>query len=197
MWSTVGLLFVRGVLRVLRLGPSADAKDIEIAVLRHQLAVLCRQRHRPNRPRPLFLRPRHHSLCSSRSRLHPPPRQYQQSKSASAASSMSVDSSAHESVSAELQSIVRAYKPASSSSDSSGAAGSSSAPRGAEEDRAARLARGVKIRRRIVRQMKKRLEAFAAANAWEIPPRANKKKEQTDKASATSSAQQKHEEADK
>jgi hypothetical protein len=36
----VMFLLVRRVLDLLRLGPSPDEKDVEIAVLRHQLAVL-------------------------------------------------------------------------------------------------------------------------------------------------------------
>jgi hypothetical protein len=44
MYSTLSLLLLRRVLGVLRLGPNADDKDVEIAVLRHQLAIL----QRPN-----------------------------------------------------------------------------------------------------------------------------------------------------
>lgn len=47
MWAAVGFLVFRWVLRMLRLGPKADADDIEIAVLRHQLAILRRQVPRP------------------------------------------------------------------------------------------------------------------------------------------------------
>jgi putative transposase len=47
MWATVRFLVLRWVLRVLRLGPKADADDVEIAVLRHQLAILQRQVPRP------------------------------------------------------------------------------------------------------------------------------------------------------
>ena len=42
MGCSVTFLLVRRLLDILRLGPSPDEKDIEIAVLRHQLAVLRR-----------------------------------------------------------------------------------------------------------------------------------------------------------
>jgi putative transposase len=45
--GTVAFLLVRGVLRLVGLGPSPDAQDVEIAVLRHQLMVLRRQVIRP------------------------------------------------------------------------------------------------------------------------------------------------------
>lgn len=38
MGSTIGFLIVRKLLRLLGIGPTADDKDVEIAVLRHQLA---------------------------------------------------------------------------------------------------------------------------------------------------------------
>jgi putative transposase len=47
MWSTLRLLVGRRVLGVLALGPGFDDKDVEIAVLRHQLAILRRQVPRP------------------------------------------------------------------------------------------------------------------------------------------------------
>src|SRR5664279_4682178 len=44
---TLGFLIVRRVLGVLGLGRSPDQKDVEIAVLHHQIAVLNRQVARP------------------------------------------------------------------------------------------------------------------------------------------------------
>jgi hypothetical protein len=44
---TLGFVIVRGLLGLVGLGPAPDAKDVEIAVLRHQLAVLGRQVTRP------------------------------------------------------------------------------------------------------------------------------------------------------
>jgi putative transposase len=47
MWCTLRFLVVRRVLSALTLGPRPDAKDVEIAVLRHQLAIVQRQVPRP------------------------------------------------------------------------------------------------------------------------------------------------------
>ncbi len=44
---TVAFVIVRGVLGMVGLGPGPDAKDVEIAVLRHQLMVVGRQVARP------------------------------------------------------------------------------------------------------------------------------------------------------
>jgi hypothetical protein len=43
MASTLAFLFVRRVLGLVNLGPKLDDKYVDIAVLRHQLAVLHRQ----------------------------------------------------------------------------------------------------------------------------------------------------------
>ncbi len=43
MGSTIVFLVMRSILRLVGFGPKPDAKDVEIAVLRHQLAVLHRQ----------------------------------------------------------------------------------------------------------------------------------------------------------
>src|SRR5450755_4106386 len=45
--GTLGFVIVRALLGLVRLGPAPEAKDVEIAVLRHQLAVLGRQVTRP------------------------------------------------------------------------------------------------------------------------------------------------------
>jgi hypothetical protein len=44
---TLAFLVARRLLGVVGLGPRPDAKDVEIAVLRHQLMVLRRQAARP------------------------------------------------------------------------------------------------------------------------------------------------------
>src|ERR1039458_6023010 len=43
MGCPITFLFVRKLLNLVRLGPTPDEKDVEIAVLRHQLGVLRRQ----------------------------------------------------------------------------------------------------------------------------------------------------------
>src|SRR5512132_2478224 len=45
--GSVGFVLLRRVLGLLRIRPTPDAKDMEIAVLRHQLVVLRRQVARP------------------------------------------------------------------------------------------------------------------------------------------------------
>jgi hypothetical protein len=45
--QTVGFLIVRRLLGALGLGLASDARDVEIAVLDHQLTVLARQVARP------------------------------------------------------------------------------------------------------------------------------------------------------
>ena len=62
---TLGFLIVRRVLGLAGLGPAPDAKDVEIAVLRHQLVVLRRQVARPR------YRPADRMLLASLARLLP------------------------------------------------------------------------------------------------------------------------------
>jgi len=45
--GAIMFVVVRKVLRLVGLGPRPDANDVEIAVLRHQLAILRRQVTRP------------------------------------------------------------------------------------------------------------------------------------------------------
>jgi hypothetical protein len=49
---TLAFMIVRQVLGLIGLSPSADAKDVEIAVLRHQLLVLRRQVAQPRYTHP-------------------------------------------------------------------------------------------------------------------------------------------------
>jgi putative transposase len=62
---TIMFLTVRSVLRLVGLGPRTTAADVEIAVLRHQLAILRRQVARPR------YQPTDRLLLASLSRLLP------------------------------------------------------------------------------------------------------------------------------
>ena len=55
MDNPITFLFVRRLLTLLRIGPTPDEKDVEIAVLRHQLAIFRRQVSRPGTPLPIVL----------------------------------------------------------------------------------------------------------------------------------------------
>jgi putative transposase len=63
--GTLAFLVARRLVRLLGLGPKPDAKDVEIAVLRHQLVILRRQVARPR------YRPADRLLLASLSRLLP------------------------------------------------------------------------------------------------------------------------------
>jgi len=69
--GSVGFVLVRRVLGLLRVGPAPDGKDVEIAVLRHQLMVLRRQVARRDPPlAPLQRRPvEHHRLGDLQAQL--------------------------------------------------------------------------------------------------------------------------------
>src|SRR5919107_5337544 len=62
---TLVFVLVRRVVGLVGLGPAPDAKDIEIAVLRHQLMVLRRQLTRPR------YTPRHRLMLAMLARLLP------------------------------------------------------------------------------------------------------------------------------
>jgi putative transposase len=65
VWSFVYLALRRAVELILLCFRSAEAKEIEILVLRHELAVLCRQYPRPH------LQPTDRALLAALSRLLP------------------------------------------------------------------------------------------------------------------------------
>jgi putative transposase len=62
---TIVFLAVRKVLRLVGLGPKPEADDVELAVLRHQLAILRRQIARPR------YRPTDRRILAGLSRLLP------------------------------------------------------------------------------------------------------------------------------
>ncbi len=69
MGSPITFLIVRKLLRLLGIGPtSSDDKDVEIAVLGHQLAVIRRQVARPR------FCPSDHALLAALAHMAGPPR---------------------------------------------------------------------------------------------------------------------------
>lgn len=64
---TLGFVIVRGFLGLVRLAPAPDAKDVEIAVLHHQLAVLERQVTPPRCTATLCLPKSAYALVGARS----------------------------------------------------------------------------------------------------------------------------------
>ena len=71
MGCPITFLLVRKLLGLVGMGPSPDEKDVEIAVLRHQLAVLLRQVARPRFSLPIAPCSRH-SLDFFRVSVGPP-----------------------------------------------------------------------------------------------------------------------------
>ena len=103
-----------------------------------------------------------------------------------APSASAAAAAAYSSSSTLLRSIVSEYGVSLSASGDSAASSSDSSASDAnrEEDRAARLKRGLKIRRRITRDMRKKLEAAAAAFNVELPKKKSKASEASDAAAA-------------
>ena len=64
MWSTLRFLVGRRVLGLLGIGPGFDERDVEIAVFRHQLAILRRQVPDPTTPPPIEPFSRRWPSCS-------------------------------------------------------------------------------------------------------------------------------------